>query len=195
MTAKKIRPDSFQPTIDIIAKRRPVIDELIEIIKQEIQILKSHPLFPPPQQLVNWVDEHIRDHLIVRRRFELFTKKIEGKDPHKLTEGEYSKIDDEFIEIMSMCARITDRWNTISEELNAWREDLGRMIDMFVDNSMEDDKDAAYKDFLTTYKSDGFDFGDEDWRHCESEDEEWSEEFGTDDFYVDEDEDEDYGSE
>jgi len=190
MTAKKTRPDSFQPTIDIITKRRPIIDELVQVIKQEMQILKDHPLFPPPQQLVNCVDEHIRDHLVVRRRFELFTKKIEGKDPRKLPESEYNRIDEEFMEIMGMCARITDRWNMISEELNAWREDMDRMTDMFVDDSMEDAEDAAYKDFLTSYKNDGFDFGDEDWRHYEDEEE--SEGFGTEDFYADEDGDYDF---
>jgi len=188
MTAKKTRPESFQPTIDIIAKRRPVIDELIHVIKQEMKILKDHPLFPPPQQLVNWVNEHIRDHLVVRRRFELFTKKIKGKKPQELPEDEYNKIDDEFMEIMGMCARITDRWNMISEELNAWKEDIDRMTNMFVDESMEDTENTAYQDFLTSYESDGSESENEDWQQYEDDSSEWSEGFGDGDFYADEDE-------
>tara|TARA_B100000614_G_scaffold262903_1_gene299922 strand:- start:92267 stop:92827 length:561 start_codon:yes stop_codon:yes gene_type:complete len=182
MTAKKTRPDSFQPTINAIAKRQPVIDELIHVIRQEMQLLKDHPLFSPPQQLVNWVEEHIRDHLVVRRRFQLFTKKIEGKDPQKLAEAEYLKIDEEFMEIMTMCARITDRWNMISEELNAWREDMDRMTDMFIEDSMEDSEDSAYKEYLSSSKYDDQDYDDYG-------DDEWSEGFDTEDFYADEDED------
>jgi len=193
MTAKKTRPDSFEPTVAIIAKRQPVIDELIQVIKQEMRLLKDHPLFPPPQQLVNWVDEHIRDHLVVRRRFELFTQKIEGKDPQKLSDTDYGKLDDEFTEIMGMCARITDRWNMISEELNAWREDMDKMTDMFVDDAMDDAEDADFKNYMAQYGNDGFDFGDEDWAHYqEQEEDEWSEEFDIDDAYADEDEEYDF---
>jgi len=194
MTAKKTRPDSFEPTIAIITKRQPVIDELIHVIRQEMQLLKDHPLFPPPQQLVNWVDEHIRDHLVVRRRFEIFTQKVEGKDPKKLSDTEYSRLDEEFTEIMGMCARITDRWNMISEELNAWREDMDKMTDMFVDESMDDAEDAEFKKYMSEHGDSeftGFDPGDEDWSHYQDEDE-YSEEFGIDDIYTDEDEDYDF---
>jgi len=150
-------PEDFGPLISRIEERKPLIAGLVDNLTEEIELLKTHPLCPPPPQLIKSLEEHVRDHKIIRRRWEIFVEKIRYVKTEGLSAADKKNIGLEFGEILAIDKSVKRKWGDISYELKDWRDSLSELTSMIEDYDLDDEHYDLGEDF-----DDEEDFADDD---------------------------------